>query len=253
MSDVLVTGATGTLGRDLVPLLRDRGWGARVMSRRPGAGRVVADLTTGVGLPAAVEGVSAVVHAATDYLGDHEAVDVGGTRLLAEACAAAGVRHLLYVSIVGIDRNPLPYYAAKLAAERVVARCGVPYSIERVSQFHDLVEEVLRRVNYGPVSLVPAGWSAQPVAVRDVAAHIGDRLVAGPSGAVTEFTGPERLGARALARARMRAGRRLGVVLPLPVPGRVARAFRMQSNIASPGAPRGDTTWSDWLSHDARR
>ncbi len=122
----------------------------------------------------------------------------------------------------------------------------------RASQFHPLVATLLGKAKRGPVCVLPAGWEAEPVAVADVARHLVDRAVEGPSGAVSEFAGPERLGLRAMARLWLAARGERAVVLPVPVPGRTARAFRMRSNIASPDAARGQVTWADWLSQNAR-
>src|SRR5690242_9260637 len=106
MSTVLVTGSTGDLGAALVPALRAAGHKVRAMSRTEGD--VQADLATGAGLTEAVAGCEVVVHAASDPAGDPQATDVAGTRRLVETCQAEGVSHLLYVSIVGVDRNPMP-------------------------------------------------------------------------------------------------------------------------------------------------
>jgi nucleoside-diphosphate-sugar epimerase len=124
---VLVTGVTGSLGRVLVPRLLADGHDVRASSRRPhppdaagGSTWVVADVASGAGLAVATDGVDAVVHlaSATRPGQRRKRVDVGGTRRVVEAAAAAGVRDLLFVSIVGVDRVPLGYYEQKLAAER---------------------------------------------------------------------------------------------------------------------------------------
>ena len=67
MRHILVTGGTGTLGRHVVPQLRDAGCDVRVLSRRSRAAAegieyVTGDLTTGEGIEAAVEGVEIIVH-----------------------------------------------------------------------------------------------------------------------------------------------------------------------------------------------
>src|SRR2546429_5743133 len=121
---ILVTGGTGALGRVLVALLREGGHEVRVLSRRTGA-----DLLTGAGLAEALDGTDVIVHCATD--GRH---DVDATRNL---IAAASGQHLVYVSIVGIDRIPFPYYRLKLACERLVEECGLPWTTLRATQFHD--------------------------------------------------------------------------------------------------------------------
>ncbi|WP_204742217.1 SDR family oxidoreductase [Glaciihabitans arcticus] len=100
---ILVTGGTGTLGRDLVPMLRDRGADVTVLSRRAAPGVRVADLASGAGLADALDGISTVVHLAAGKRQAEEA------QRLVSACEAAGIQHLVFISIVGIDAIPYPY------------------------------------------------------------------------------------------------------------------------------------------------
>lgn len=247
MNTVLVTGATGDLGRELLPALRAAGHTVRAMSRRPGGpDTVVADLSTGAGVAEAVAGVDAVIHAASDPRGDTEQTDVEGTRRLVGA--ASNVRHLIYVSIIGVDRNPYPYYRAKHEAERIVARSGIPYSIVRAAQFHDMIAHLLQsRLRRGPVLFMPVGWAAQPLAAADLAQYLVRQLAAGPSGGVVEFVGPARLSGREMLRAWRAAGHQRGPAVPVLLRGETARGFRMKSNIGSPDALRGRIGWAQWL------
>ncbi|MBB3727169.1 SDR family oxidoreductase [Nonomuraea dietziae] len=248
MRRILVTGATGRLGAATVRRLTDGGFEVRAVSRRPREGAVewvVADLTTGEGVAAAVEGVEAVVHlAAAPYKGRYtDRVELDGTRALAGAAAKAGVRHLLYVSIVGVEAVPWGYFMTKLKGERIVAEGGVPYSIVRATQFHEFVDGVFARL---PLLLVDAGISAQPVDVREVAARLVDRVGQGPSGGIEEFGGPEVLTMTELAE-RWRAAR--GVRRPIVrvrVPGRLGRAFRA-GHATTRALPSGTIGWGDYL------
>src|SRR6476660_3094104 len=97
-------------------------------------GRVVGVLETGAGIAEAVRGVDAVMHAAS-----RPGHDVAQARVLLDATRRAEVPHLVFVSIVGVDRVPLRYYRDKVEIEGLVAASGVPWTVLRASQFHDLL------------------------------------------------------------------------------------------------------------------
>src|SRR5262245_33790736 len=109
MSNVLVTGGTGGLGKELVPRLLAKGHTVAITSRdasSPAPDGVTvhaADLKTGSGLAEAVAGQDVVVHAATNVKGKKK-VEVGGAQHLLSAIGDARP-HLIYVSIVGVDRH----------------------------------------------------------------------------------------------------------------------------------------------------
>jgi uncharacterized protein YbjT (DUF2867 family) len=219
MSSILVTGGTGTLGRPTVARLLADGHQVRVLSRKPGPDRVVADLTTGDGLAAAVDGSEVVVHLATSQ----GRRDVEQTRNLLDA--AKGVQHLIVMSIAGIDRIPLAYYRYKLEAERLVAESGVPYTILRATQFHNLVDQIFTAQRFSPVILAPT-VTLQPISVDEVAVRLAELATARPvMGRVADIGGPERLSARELARQWKQARSSRRPVLPVRVPGRTFRAF----------------------------
>ena len=104
---ILVTGGTGTLGRQVVPRLRDAGCKVRVLSRGRRAGAeglefVTGDLATGEGIDAAVAGTEIIVHLAGSAKGDE-----AKARHLVRAASRAGTRHLVYISVVGAGRIPV--------------------------------------------------------------------------------------------------------------------------------------------------
>jgi uncharacterized protein YbjT (DUF2867 family) len=245
--DVLVTGGTGRLGQRLVPRLQAAGHQVRQMSRRgTGPGGVRGDLATGRDLPSAVAGAEVIVHAASDPRGDPWQVDVAGTRRLVQAVDRDRLRHLLYVSIVGVDRIPYGYYRAKFAAEQVLLASGLPVTLLRVTQFHDFVDFLLDSARRGPVLPVPMGWRAQPVDVGEVAAHIAGLVSGAPAGDVVEYGGPEEHTAADLARAWVAARAPGTHVVATPVPGRLSAAFRDGAAVPSAGA-RGRRTYAEHL------
>jgi hypothetical protein len=68
---------------------------------------------------------------------------------------AADVSHVLYVSIVGIERHPFAYYQMKLKAEALVQQSGIPWSIQRAMQFYSFIDLILRAFVHWPVALLP--------------------------------------------------------------------------------------------------
>jgi len=251
MTDVLVTGGTGTLGRRLVRRLLEEGTPVRVLSRGPrpraadrsGLTWVVGDLLDGSGLAAAVEGVQTIVHCASNQAKGH---DVRATARLLDA-ARADARHLVYISIVGIDRVPLPYYRDKLETERVIAASVLPWTVLRTTQFHDLARDLVSRLARLPVVPVPAGISLQPIDTGEVALRLVE-LANGPAqGRVPDMGGPKVHSFAELVGIHLRATGRRRLVLPVPVPGRIAKAYRAGGHLA-PDRAVGRRTFEEFCS-----
>jgi uncharacterized protein YbjT (DUF2867 family) len=236
---VTLIGGGGLLGSHLVPLLDEAGHETTVASRSTEP-RV--DLVTGEGLRAAVEDAEVVVHLASDARRPRD-VDVAGTQRLLSVLAD---QHLIYVSIVGVDRHPLPYYRAKLQAERQIADSPKAHSIVRATQFHDFIAYLLHLVTRAPVATVPSGWVTQPIDVREVASAIAETVERRPFGLQPDLAGPEVMGIEHLARTYMSAVGRTRPLLRLPVPGRVSRAFRDGVH-TNPDRAVGESTWSQYL------
>jgi uncharacterized protein YbjT (DUF2867 family) len=252
---ILVTGGTGTLGRLVVPLLRGAGCKVRVLSRRdhaPADGLEFAtgDLATDTGIDAAVTGVDTVVHCAGTAKGDGYKA-----RNLVRAASHAGVRHLVYISVVGADRIPVVsrtdramfgYFASKLTAERIVAGSGLPWTTLRAAQFHDLTLTTVSQLAKLPVIPVPSGVRFQPVDTGEVAARLVELALGEPAGLVPDIAGPRVYGMDELVRSYLRATHRRRLLLPVRLPGRAARAVRDGANLA-PGRAVGHRTWEEFL------
>ena len=242
---VLVTGATGTLGRALVARLRAQGHEPRVLSRRPGPGVHVGDLESGAGVAEAVRGVDVVVHAATRF--GH---DVAQATTLLDALHAAGRAHLVFVSIVGADVVPLGYYRDKVRVEQLVAGSGLPWTVLRATQFHDLLATLFARLGRRtPVLPVLAGARFQPVDVDDVADRLAGLVAGPPARGTVALAGPRVETMADLARTWAAATGRRRVVLPMPLPGRFAAALRA-GGLTDPAHAGGVTTFADHLARD---
>ncbi|GGW50997.1 nucleotide-diphosphate-sugar epimerase [Streptomyces lucensis JCM 4490] len=242
MTTILVTGGTGTLGRLVTERLRDDGHEARVLSRS--AQPYAVDLRRGgPGLDTALRGVETVVHCASSPRGgDEEAA-----RNLVAAARRADVAHLVYISIVGVDRVPFGYYRSKLAVERQVEESGLGWTVLRATQFHDLVVTFLGGLAKPPLMLLPAGVSDQPVEVSEVAGSLVELALGAPAGRVPDMGGPEVRTLDSLARAYLRTTARRRPVVRVPLFGRTYGAFRAGGHLA-PDRAVGKVTFEEYLS-----
>ena len=266
MDTVLVTGGTGHLGRDLVARLKGS-YRVRVLARSPGSDSDVewvrGDLATGEGISDALAESQTVIHAATlspaarrgyfvpkDLWSSPGDVDREGTARLLERAAAAGVGHIVYVSIVGIDKPRVPYLRRKLEAESLVRSSPVPWSIARATQFHWLQDRLLGRMARLPVLPLPSNLPMEPVDTTDFADFLVQSVRNGPGGRLADFGGPEVLTfAEALDQWQQIRARHVRT-LPFPLPGPLKNGAAAMS-LTGPGSRRGVVTWADWLrSHE---
>jgi uncharacterized protein YbjT (DUF2867 family) len=170
------------------------------------------------------------------------------------AALPPGVRHLVYISVVGADRVPIEspvdramfgYYGAKLEGEQAVADSGAPWTILRATQFHDLVLTTVRQLAKLPVVPVP-GVRFQPVDSAEVADRLAELALGEPAGLVPDLAGPRVYEFRDLVRGYLKARRKHRAIMPVRAPGKAARAMREGANLA-PDRAVGHRTWEDFL------
>jgi uncharacterized protein YbjT (DUF2867 family) len=255
MTKVLVTGGAGRLGSKVVKELTATGYRVRIMSRKLQPPNVLsttewaqADLATGQGIVDAVTGIDVVVHAASSPFKHTRQIDINGTRLLLEQAQDAGVAHVIYISIVGIDRIPYSYYRAKLAAEELVQKSSIPWSLLRATQFHYLVDLFFQAATKLPlVTLLPTDLRCQSIAESEVASRLCEIVAAWPRGRLPDLGGPEVLTAGEMMYSWLKLRGMHRRVLPLHVPGKVAQGFRCGYNICPDQPVRGRITWTEWV------
>jgi uncharacterized protein YbjT (DUF2867 family) len=261
MDTVLVTGGTGHLGADIVSRLK-RSYRVRVLARSPGSDPDVewirGDLATGAGIGEAVAGSQTVIHAATlspaarrgyivpkDLWSSPSSVDRDGTARLLDQAGTAGVAHVIYVSIVGIDKPRVPYLRRKLEAEYLVRQGPVPWSIARAAQFHWLVDRMFGKMARLPMVPLP-DMGVEPVDTTDFADYLVESIGNGPSGRLADFGGPEVL-TFAQAFDQWQDIRKHPVrTMRVPLPSAARDAVTAMS-VTGPGSRHGKITWTDWL------
>lgn len=249
-SPILLTGGTGTLGRQVAPRLIEAGHRVRLLSRREHADTdsveyVSGDLLTGAGIEAAVAGVETVVHLAGGPKGDDQAAQT-----LVRAATAAGVRHLVHISVIGAERMPLGYFKAKLGAERAIVGSGLPYSILRAAQFHELTLTAVKALAKLPIVPAPRDLRFEPVDSGAVAARMAELALGAPAGVVRELTGPRVYPMADLVRGYLAAQGKKRPILAVPLAGKIGRAYRAGDNLAADPLRTG-RSWEDFLSTQA--
>jgi uncharacterized protein YbjT (DUF2867 family)/quercetin dioxygenase-like cupin family protein len=253
MANVLVTGGTAALGREVVLQLLAHHHMPRVLSRQsqpdlpPGVEIVSGDLVSGQGLAEAVAGVEAIVHCASNPQAP-EAADIGGTHLLVQAAQEAGAPHFIYVSIVGVERATAGYYRAKHEAERVVAQSQLPWSIVRATQFHTFALRLVQSLGADSLNVlpVPPGVRLQPVSIADVAERLVALTEEGPLRRVLKFGGPQILTLEEMIQSYLSWRGRAATQRTVEFPGSLFATFSSDGQLC-PEAASGKQTWNDFL------
>ena len=187
---IVVIGGTGLIGSKVVEKLKRQGHEAIAAAPNTGVNTV-----TGEGLKEAMVGAQVVIDLANSPSFEDKAVleffETSGRNLLA-AEAAAGVRHHVALSIVGIDRSPdIGYFRAKAAQEKLIEASGIPYTVIRSTQFLEFLGSIAAASTDGNIVRLSPGLF-QPIAADDVAANVADVALAVPRNGIVEIAGPER-------------------------------------------------------------
>ena len=248
MSTILVTGASGFVGRHLVPSLVAAGHEVVTLVRTPTAGEMVlgrlsspqrahvetriGDVTRPATLAPAMAGVDAVVHLVAiprDFNGgaDLRLVNTEGTRSVVAAMKQAGVRRLVHMGALGVVDDPhLHYASSKAKAEALVRDSGLGWTILKPSLqfgegdgFFNIIAGLVR-LSPGVVP-VPGDGKArfQPIHVDDVAA-VAVRSIADPTsiGGTFELGGPRYWTYREITGEVLSAMGKRRAILPMPIP-----------------------------------
>jgi uncharacterized protein YbjT (DUF2867 family) len=186
---IVVIGGTGLIGSKTVTILRKGG--QNVVAASPNTG---VNTITGEGLKEAMTGAQVVIDLANSPSFEDKAVlefFETSERNLLPAETAAGVRHHVALSIVGIDRSDNGYFRAKVAQEILIKTSGIPYTIIRSTQFLEFLSAIADSSADGNVVRISPGLF-QPVAADDIAAVVADVALAAPRNGIVEIAGPER-------------------------------------------------------------
>jgi NADH dehydrogenase len=233
---ILVVGATGVLGSEVVRKVLAAGLRVRAATRSPqaaqhlaqlGADVVAADLIDPRSLTRACEGVNAVVVAAHSLMGTGKyassAVDGTGHLALIDAAKSAGVARFVYTSVRGATSDhPVEFFRTKAAAEQYLWNSGIDFTILRPSPFMEWhVDRLLGKsiVETGAATIFGRGTTPTNfIAAADVAHYaVAALLNDGMSGRTLEIGGPDNVTKRQIVELYERYTGRKAKVRYVPV------------------------------------
>src|SRR5215472_9342697 len=241
---ILIIGGTGLIGSKTTAILRKGDHEVVAASPKSGINTV-----TGEGLKAAVAGAQVVIDLANSSSFEDKAVmeffETSGRNLLPVE-TAAGVRHHVALSIVGIDRTDNGYFRAKVAQEKLIEASRIPYTIVRSTQFMEFLGGIADSCAVGnTVKLSPSLF--QPIAADDVAAIVADVALSPPRNGIVEIAGPERAPLNEIVARYMKAvGDRREVVRD-PEAGYWGGRLEERSLVPLGEARLGRITLGEWL------
>jgi uncharacterized protein YbjT (DUF2867 family) len=242
---IAVAGGTGTVGRYVVEHAQQAGHEVIVLSPARGV-----DARTGEGLAEALEGTGTVIdvtHPGTIEQGPATEFWTEVAGALQRTGAEQGVRHIVTLSIVGIDKTSFGYYTAKIEHERAAASGPVPGTVMRATQFHELPAKLIAMTRHGSQAHVLDLRPVQTVAARTVAEALLELAEAGPVGRAPDLGGPQQADLVTLARTFVR--HRGAPITVQPDAGSVA-GIPPGALLPENGARIQGPTFEEWLASD---
>ncbi len=234
---ILVTGGTGSIGKELIRLLSSKGVLLRALVRRPetageirlpGVELVQGDFSDSASIAAALKGIDCVLLLAPPvpelYKLECEFID---------QAAAAGIKHLVNVSAVGASVGAAHRFGDWHGkTEQALFNSGLNYTILRPSFFMQNLIGMAGMIQGGTI-YVPAGRGKAPfVDVRDIASVAAACLTEpGHGNQIYEVTGPESIGYQEIAEAFTRVLG--GPVQYIDIPPEMAAKNMVESGMPS--------------------
>lgn len=232
MTRMLVAGATGFVGRRLVPALVEAGHDVRAMTRHPerydGPGEPVrADVQDPDTLGPALQGVEVayyLVHSLDQD--DFEETEAASARAFGEAAARGGVRQIVFLGGLGSDDDELStHLRSRRAVETLLGEAGVPVTVLRAAVIvgdGGISWEITRQLVKNLPAMVVPRWAqtrTQPIALDDIVRYlVGVADNEGAIGKVFEVGGPDRLTYTEMLKVAAQVeGRRQPPIVPVPV------------------------------------
>jgi uncharacterized protein YbjT (DUF2867 family) len=247
---IVVIGGSGLIGSKTVAILRQGGHEVVAASPKSGVNTI-----TGEGLKEAMAGAQVAIDVANSPSFEDKAVlefFETSERNLLPAEAAAGVRHHVALSIVGIDRTDNGYFRAKVAQEKLIEASRIPYTIIRSTQFLEFLGGIADSCADGKTVRLSPGLF-QPIAADDVAAIVAEVALAAPRNGIVEIAGPERAPFNEIVARYLKAVGDPRQVVREPEARYFGGRVEERSLVPLGDARLGRTGLDEWLRHSRAR
>ncbi len=242
---VTVIGSTGLIGSQLVKHLTAAGHRIVEVSQETRA-----DVFTGEGLDEALAGTDVVIDVINSASPDDSAQEFfeQTSANLAAAAATAGVAHYVVLSIVGTDHlAPVAgYMRGKLAQEAAAAASGVPWTVVRSTQFHELTTGITESLTVNDEVRVPVA-SIQTIASAELVEILAGLATSAPLNTIHEVGGPQRMSFADMARTVLGHQHRSLNVVEDPAVGYFGYPIKQNTLVPDESAQRGTVLLADWL------
>lgn len=162
---ILLTGSTGTVGKEIKKLLTEKGITFRTTSREKNSNSVYFDFENKQSFQPALKGINTLFLIRPPHISDVKKYMVP----VIEAAKVSGVKHIVFLSLLGVDKNPIvPHYKV----EKAIKRADIPYTFLRPSFFmQNLIQQHGEELRKDREIVVPAGSGKTSfIDVRDIAA-----------------------------------------------------------------------------------
>lgn len=252
----LITGATGSLGSEVLNKLIERNEPVKGLSSKPemksgqDSNILYGNLETGEGLHSAISNASTILHCASNPL-NHEKVDIEGTKNLLLEARNFDIKHLIYISIVGADKSEFPYYKSKIEVEKMILNSGIPCSILRTTQFHNFILHffILNFRQEQNSIQVPEGLKFQSIDVHEVANAMCELISSNPTGLLPDFGGPEILSLEEMTSQYLKASNSTQQISIETTDEGFYNVFKTGNNLC-PDNKQGKVTWHQFLKNE---
>jgi uncharacterized protein YbjT (DUF2867 family) len=242
---IVVIGGAGLIGSTTVANLARLGHETIAASPSTGVNTI-----TGEGLAEALAGADVVVDVSNSPSFEDEPVMTffqTSSRNLLAAAQAAGVKHHVALSVVGVDGlQSSGYFRAKLAQEALIKASSLPWTILRSTQFFQFVSGIVHSAAEGEaIRLSPA--LVQPIAADDVATVLTQVVVGAPRNDTLEVAGPESFRLDLFAEQYLNAQQDPREVIADPKARYFGAELDDRSLTPGPNPILGEVTFEQWL------